>query len=154
MWVVGLISIFICASIHLGWIDQLSTMRARAVAARDAGPSRRDAAGHEHGARPGEFEDEPALEQAEPVAADSSRSLKLKSVWTYVLILVGGFIVGMYWMEFLGARVYQTWKKTLVEGLAEAQLSHLDLLAQIEGHAELKAVADKIKRDPRFEIVD
>ena len=79
---------------------------------------------------------------------------KLHSFWTYLLILGVGFTISMYLTELQEARVYQRWKRTLVEALERIGMGRYHLLAQLEGHVEVKAVANMIKRDQRFELVD
>ena len=79
---------------------------------------------------------------------------KLQSVWTYLLVVVAGYVISMYLTEFAEARVYQRWKRTIVEALEKAGMGHYHLLQQIEGHVEVKAISDLIKRDQEFRRVD
>lgn len=108
IWVVGLISLGVCAAIYREWFASIG-----------------------------------------PIPVE-----KLHSFWTYILVLGIGFTIAMYLTELAEARVYQRWKRTIVEALERAGMGRYHLLAQLEGHVEVKAVANMIKRDQRFELVD
>jgi hypothetical protein len=79
---------------------------------------------------------------------------KFQSFWTYPLVFVAGFIISMYLTEFAEARVYHRWKRSIVEALEKAGMGHYHLLQQIEGHVEVKAIGDLVKRDQEFRRVD
>ncbi len=108
LWILGLIGLGLCVSIHREWIDHVGPLTVA----------------------------------------------KAQSFWTYLMIMVGSFIVSMYVTELFEARVYENWKKTLVDGMQAAGLERFLLLSQAEGHVELASVARKIKRDTRFEMLD
>lgn len=79
---------------------------------------------------------------------------KLQSFWTYLLVVIGGYVISMYLTEFAEARVYHRWKRTIVEALEKAGMGHYHLLQELEGHVEVKAISDMIKRDQEFRRVD
>jgi len=74
----------------------------------------------------------------------------LRSIWFYVLLLVGAFFAFGVTCEGLEKAVYRRRRSELFRLIHQAGLDRYTVLARIVGDAGLKDVAEKLKQDDRF----
>jgi hypothetical protein len=75
---------------------------------------------------------------------------KIRSLWFYGGVLLGGFIVFGFFVTVLEGRVFRRHRQSLAKAAQDADYDRFGLLSEIEGDPSLTDVAAAIKKDDRF----